>query len=595
MDEIQGLLAQGRAALEGGNLEQASTLVRRVLDLEGGNKEARSLSKAIEKAMRAAEKERKKQQTAPEPKKEPVPKLDFAAAGSGDETWVMPEKSQKKGSARVLIWAAAGAVLLAAIGTAVYFVLLRPKPFDEAALLASARSSLDQKLYDNAIELSQRILATVPGSTNAAAILAEAQKQKKQSSIETLMLEAQSLRGQKLFEQANATLQRILDIDPAYGPALDVRSQIEAEVSSTKSEEEQGKNIQEWLNKAKSLMAAGKLPEARSEIAKVEKLRPDAPELPPLRKQLQTAVAAKAAADLAKAKTQKEQQDASQKQARLAEIRRKATDLFGQGKYVDAQGALDQWLADEPQNSQALSLRTQIGDAQTSVKAFEAALSEKRYEEALNAVARLQKANPADPNITAYRKRLEDTRASARASFSVVRLGEAGTLLFDDQPVGTGGEVDNRTVPIGRHKLTLKNAQGKLASIAVDLVDGQKADYVYDASVPELRPMAPTDRALLERRKAREEVHSYVVEHNHGTFRGRCKGTLTVSGLVVEYRTTETDHNFSWPFRTLKLALRDDRVEFTTADNKTQTFKLPDAAKAKEVKQLWDKLQQLGK
>jgi len=205
-----------------------------------------------------------------------------------------------------------------------------------------------------------------------------------------------------------------------------------------------------------------------------------------------------------------------------------------------------------------------------------------------------RKSIPPIRGIAELRKRIDDSKASAKATFSVFRLGEAATLTLDDQPIGTGGEIENRSVAIGRHKISVKNAQGKQSTLNVDFLDGQKIDYVYDAAVPELRPMAgAADRALIEKNRMREETRSFQVEHTHGALRGRCRGTLAVNATNVVYSTSESDHDFTWAFRQLKLAAKDDRTfEITAQDNKKNTFRFAEPAKAKEFKQLWEKLAQ---
>lgn len=584
---IESLLNHSRASLDKRNFDESAELTNQVLALDRNNKEAKSLVKAIERGRRAAEKELKKQKAKEPAKEAPHP----VAVAPSDKAMIMPAKPESVGGGRKrMLWIGVAVVVLtAAGGLALQMVKSRaPKPPDLSTQIAAARSSLDQKLYDKAIELSELVLAASPANADAAAILKEARQLKKRSAIETLMLSAQNLRAQRRLDDANGTLIMILDIDPAYKPALEVRSQIEAEIVSTRSMEEQDKTIKEWFDNAVNLLAAGKTNEAKAEIDNVARLRPDAPELEPLRKKWKD----QAAADAAREQADREE---AQKQSRIATIRQKSSDLFSQGKYADAQAALNEWLGDDPQNSQANSLRNQINDAQTATKNYETAISEKRYEDALNAIAHLQKINPMDPNIEACKKRADDSKASARATLSVMRLGEPGTLALDDQPVGANGEIDNKFVPIGRHKLSVKNAQGRQNMLNVDLIDGQKVEFVYDSSA-ELRTFAPaTDRALLEKRRTREEIHSLQAEHNHGALRGKCKGVLTISGISVTYHTTETDHGFSYRFEELALAVNNDRLEFSAPENKRITFTLPNAANAREVKQLWDKLLQLGK
>jgi hypothetical protein len=581
-EKINGLLTRSRAALERNEFAEATELANQVTALDEKNKDAKSLIKTVEKARRAAEKEAKKKKAAP-PKPQP--------AIPGDSTWIMPEQPKAKSFGKLVLWACLGLLVIGGAFGALYYLRPRPKPVDVSAQLAAARTSLDQKRYDAAMETAQRILDTSPGNADAAAILAEAQKNKKQTLIESLLMEAQTLRGQKQFAEAGQALQKIFDLDPSNGPALEVKNQIEADVSASKSSEEQDKLIKQWLDNAKALIAAGKLAEAKTEVAKIEQLRPNTPDLPAFRKQLKSMETKSSVAELDR---KQKEQESGQKQARLAEIRRRPSELVAQGKYTEAVDAIGEWLKEEPQNAQAHALKSQVDEALRSLKAFESALSEKRYEEALNAAAALQKINPSDPRIADWKRRVEDSRASAKATLSVYRLGEAAPLALDDQPLGANGEVEGKTIPIGKHKLSVKNAQGKQSIINVEFLDGQKAEYVYDAAIPDLRVMAAaTDRALIEKRKSREETRSFAVEHNHGTLRGKCKGTLAVSAVNLIFTTTESDHGFTWSFRQLKLVAKDDRsFDITGPDNKKATFRLAEPSKATEFKQFWEKLVQ---
>jgi hypothetical protein len=213
----------------------------------------------------------------------------------------------------------------------------------------------------------------------------------------------------------------------------------------------------------------------------------------------------------------------------------------------------------------------------------------------LKYVAELDKINASDPALADLRKRAEGRKASAKATISVFRLGAPAVITLDDESIGSDGEVDGKGLGIGRHKLAILFG-GKQASRTTDFVDGQRDTLVYDSATMELRPMVETDRALLARRKVREQVTSYEVEHRH-TF-GRCTGTLFISGFKVEYRASDKGHSFERPFGGLKLSVKDkdDKLDMQTSDGRQSwTFKVRNAAQAAEIKELWDKLQKLGK
>ncbi len=583
--DIDGLISRSRAALEKRDFDNSAELATRAMELDGSSKEVKSLVKAIEKARRSARKEMKKQKTKAPAQETPRPVMTAA----GGKIAIKPAKPDDLRQGRkMMLWIGAAVIALIVVAAPVLYLsgFLSPQPPDLTTQIADAKSSLDQKLYDKAIQLSQLVLTASPANAEAEAILKAAQLQKKRETVDNLVREADTFRAQNRLNEADSTLQRILEIDPVYSPAWAVRLQIEAEISSAKSREEQDRAVKEGLDNALRLMDAGMTDAAKAEIDKVALLRPDAPELEALRNRLREKMSANGWAQ--------PDQPEGQTQPRIAELRQKSSDLFSQGKYAEAITAMNEWLAVDPQNSQAHSLRNQLDEAQTSARNYETAISAKRYDDALNAIAHLQQINPADRNIEAYKKAVEDAKASARATISILRLGEPGALALNEQPIGVNGEIENHLVPIGRHKLSVKNAQGRQSILNVDLTEGQKAEFVYDA-LPALRAFAPaTDRALLEKRKSREEIHTFQVEHSHGTFRGKCRGLLTISGISVAYKTAETDHSFAYRFEELKLAVNNDRLEFSAPDKKI-TLTLPTAANATAVKQLWDKLLQLGK
>jgi hypothetical protein len=216
------------------------------------------------------------------------------------------------------------------------------------------------------------------------------------------------------------------------------------------------------------------------------------------------------------------------------------------------------------------------------------------YDEALKAVATLAKANPDDPNLADLRKRAEAHKAAARASIAVFRLGPPCKLMLDDEPVGTDGELETKSISIGSHKVTIENSAGRQTSRTMEYTDGQTVVMVYDAGTMDLRNMTEADRPLLSKRKAREELHAYWVEHRH-TF-GRCNGQLVISGATVQYEASEKGHAFNRAFSSLKLNVNGDKLEMSTSDGRQNwTFRVRDAAQAKEIMDLWDRLLKLAK
>ena len=404
---------------------------------------------------------------------------------------------------------------------------------------------------------------------------------------ETLLMEAQSLRSQGKLQESLDVMAKLLALDPTNEAALAVRSQTETELAATKSGAEQDTAIKKWLTNVESLLAAGKLAEAKAGLDRVARIRPDSPELKVLRKKqaLQTYEAAR---------QEKDKYDIAQKQSRILELSRQAEDFFKQGKYTEATAAAEQWLAAAPQNTRAQTLQHQSAQAQQSLHSYETSMSDRLYDEALKAVSLLEKTNPNDPAIADMRKRAEGRKAAARATISVYRLGSPCKLTLDDEPLGTDGEVEARSITIGRHKLAIQNSASQQASRTLEFVDGQSMAMVYDAGTLEFRGMTEADRPLLSQRRIREEIHRYQVEHRH-TF-GKCNGTLLISGVNVQYQASEKGHAFNRAFSSLKLTVKDDGLDLQSTDGKQAwTFKVTSAAQASEIQKLWEKLQEIAR
>lgn len=582
--QIAGLLARSRDALGREMFDHARILAGQVLQLDPANKDARLLLEEIERS-RAKETEKSKEERKAEPPiAAPPPKAEYGEAGSADKTVVL-----RAAAARRVPWLAIGLgaifLILAGIGGGLYWKKIHAHaPAEIPEQLAAAKAAIDQRMFDKAIATAQQVLVTSPGNSQAQALLAEAQNKKKQMSFEVLLLEAQNLRTQNRIEESAKTIQKILDIDPTYEPALAARAQLEADVSTTKSKEEQDKVVSRWLANASSLLASDKLAEAKAELDKIARLRPDAPELSALSKRL-----TEKTAEVSR------QKEVEQKQARINKLRRRAEELFKQGKYSEIPAIVGQWQAEAPQDNQPAALRAQAAQAANALKAYESAMAEKQYDEATSALSRLEKINASDPALSELRKYIESRKAAANATLTIYRLGEPAALALDDQSIGANGEVENRGIPIGKHKLVVKFSGGKQSSWTLDCLDGQNVTLVYDAAASQVRTMVPADRELLAKRKTREEVHSYPAEHRHGIL-GKCTGDLLVSGLGVEYKTSNKPHSFNIRFQDVTLAVSNDRVELENkASKQSYTFKMRNAEEASAVKTLWQKLQQLSR
>jgi tetratricopeptide (TPR) repeat protein len=409
--------------------------------------------------------------------------------------------------------------------------------------------------------------------------------------ISNLLLEAQTLRSQNRLEEAKTPLRRILELDPAHEAALAVMAQVEADLSKNKSQEEQDVEIAKWLAAAGAEVAAGRLPEAGADVTKILRLRPNHPEALALRKQI-----ADKTAELGR--RQKEQSEAALKlkQKETEDLVRQAEEQVRSGRYAEAQTAIDRVLGGDPGNAAATEIRTRISTLQANLKSFDRFMAEKSYEDALNSLQAVEKLNRSDPSVAEMRRRLDAAKASSRATVTVYRLADPGTLTLDGQPFGNNGEADNRAVPVGRHRLAVRDKNGRESgSVDLHFADGSASSFVYDGT--ELRPMTAADRDKLGQRRERERTVEFPIEHQHGgVFRkSSCTGQLLLSGFSVEYRTTEKEHAFQIPFASAKLVQNGERFDFIDARSKEEhkNFKARDAAQARALSTLWDRLSKL--
>ena len=180
---------------------------------------------------------------------------------------------------------------------------------------------------------------------------------------------------------------------------------------------------------------------------------------------------------------------------------------------------------------------------------------------------------------------------------SVYRLGAKATLLLDGRPIGNDGEIENESVPIGSHILAVENSGNVIASKKFDFFEGQRAAIVYDMAKQNLRSMADSDRDLLAQRKTMEEVRSFDVEHDHGAFRGSCRGVLMIDYLDVAYKPSAGEHGFRIPFKLLKINGNGKSVElYYIADNKHfQNFRFQDERAAEKFRRIWGELKTIAR
>jgi serine/threonine protein kinase len=631
--KIAECLSLSREALAQGRFENAAGLANEVLALDEKHKEAKALAKEIAKARRKSEKDLNKHQ-------KEFAKADAAySTGNGTEgaaivgetyllETVKPDKTRRM-LTRIGLPVLAAAVLLAGI---IYWLVSpggeEAKPAAPVLKISDAQSHLDQKNYDKALEIARQILQSSPADNQAKAIAAEAEKKKRESAIEVLMLEAQNFRTLGQFDQSLNTIQRVLDADPNYQPALEVRTQIQQEMAANAVKTEQDENIKKSLARAASFLTACKLTEAKTEISAIKseqdkeiqkrlakvrslldacKLKearvvidrakrtdPAIPELDPLGKQL-----AAATTEYSRIQTEFDKwSSVVSAQNEIAELGSKAELLFKQAKYNECHDVLTQLLSLAPQNHQAQTMSAQVNEARESLKAYEAAMAAKRLPEALSAVDRLEKAHASNPDIAEYRQRADALRKSAKAILNILRIGEAGSLTLDDKPIGSDGEVINSSVGIGSHTLVIKGSGGKQKSANIELFDGANPTYVYNLANMEFSPMTESDREIIKIRKEREKIRTFRVQHVHGMLRGNCTGDLAINGLKVEYRSSQSGgHIITHTFANLSLRVDGDKVELkeVPGNKEVGAFKAQSPGEAGNIKEWWDALEKLGK
>ncbi len=629
--KIAECLAGSREALIQGRFETAAGFADQILMLDEKHKEAKSLLKEIAKARKKSEKELSRQQK--EFAKADAANLEQDAtegAAVVAKTYLV-DTAKPNRKRQYLLY---GGCALVALVLTILVITWRSRSGEKAEPVApvvqisDAKSFLDQKKYDKAIEVAQKILQTSPMDGQAKTILAEAQKQQRQTNIEVLMLEAQNYRSLGQFDESLGSVQKILDLDPGYQPALDVRTQIQEEMAASAAKLEQNETVRNSLTRAGLILAACKLPEAKSEIGAIKgeqdkdiqkrlakaralldacKLKdakiiidrakradPTIPEIDPFGKQLasKTAEYSRIQADLNK------WTGALGIQTQIADLSGRAELLFRQAKYGECQEAVNQWLSLAPQNRQAQALSAQVNEARESIRAYESAVAAKRIPDALNALDRLEKIHPSNPDIAEYRQRAEALRRSAKATLNILRLGEAATLTLDDKSIGSDGEVVGSSVGAGSHTLLIKSGGGKQKSIHIELADGTNQTFVYNLATLDFGPMTESDRETIRIRREREKNRSFQVQHTHGLLRGSCAGELVINGFRVEYRPSQsTNHAMTHSFANLKLTRDGDKIQLaeTPGNKDVGTFKARNADEAKGILEWWETLEKLGK
>ena len=419
--------------------------------------------------------------------------------------------------------------------------------------------------------------------SNKAPQIAEASAKENADTPELLMKEAQTLASENRIEESKGILHKILETNPGYEPAI-------AELKNLDSPPKTSLNpVETATARITGLLNSGKLQLAKVEIDNLQPTSPKAAE--GLRKRWQALSGAKQVQEQWR-KDEEQQKLLRQKEE---EWNRQLSEFLSRGKYGEASGALGLWLSEDPGSARAQDLNARVQEIQRQLKNYASALAENRYPEAFNALNNAEKMNPSDPNLADMRRQVETRKAAARAALTIHRLGPKAALLLDGKPIGKDGELENEPIPIGNHTLAIENDAGLIASRIQEYSEGQHVVLVYDAVKQTVRSMTDADREMLAQRKAMEDVERFSLEHDHGVFRGSCRGVLSLNFLDVAYSPSSGDHGFRIPFKLLKLKADGKTITFYNIADDThfKTFRFADAQSAYKFRQKWDELKTL--
>ena len=414
--------------------------------------------------------------------------------------------------------------------------------------------------------------------------------------LSTLLKEAHTLAVNNRYEESKVLIRRILEVDPNHEAAIIALNEVNAALalSDTDGIGSGRQPPPEQLTHVSDLIKSGKLRLAKVEIDKLQQRYPDSPKIDELRR-IYLSGNSRETIESGRSGKAEEQQKAT-RDKKEAEWKNRLTEYFSQGNYGEASSILNTWLEENPESSQAKQFIAEIKEIQFNLRVCASALSEKRYQDALEAIGRAEKINPADSSLTEMRRRIEARKAEATATLTVHRLGEKASLLLDGKSIGNDGEIESERIAIGNHTLAIESSEGFVASWQQEFLEGQEAAFVYDAAEQSLRPMTEADRELLVQRKEMEKVHRFVVEHKHGVFRGSCRGEILVNYFELIYKPYSGTHGFQIPAKAIKVGVDGKSMDLIfVLDNQTfESFKFQDATAAERFRQTWSQIRALG-
>ena len=401
-----------------------------------------------------------------------------------------------------------------------------------------------------------------------------------------LLNEARAFAAENRVEESKVIVRRILETNPSDQQAIAFLNEITTAPSNNRT----GKSVEDSIQGISALIQSGRLQAAKTELDRLQRLYPEAPEIQALRRRWQAANSKQTQSQM-----KKEEEQETRSRQKEEGWNRQLTDLLAHGKYSEAAGTLSLWLSENPASTRAQELNSRLIEIQRQLKAYSSAMDENRYPEALSALAGAEKLNPADPGFAELRRQVETKNASARAFLTVRRLGGKASLMLDGRPIGKDGEAENESIPIGSHTLAVANGGGVVALRIQEYFEGQRVALIYDVAKQSLRAMTEADRDLINRRRAMEEAERFSLAHDHGIFRGNCRGVLSLDALDVTYSPSSGSHGFRIPFKLLRLKTDGKSISLYYISDNThfQTFEFPDSQAAARFKQKWDDLKSL--
>jgi serine/threonine-protein kinase len=264
------------------------------------------------------------------------------------------------------------------------------------SILSQARHALQRRELEEAENRLRQALQLEPKNKEAKALLKEIKREKEKSGADRLgsySLEPTTVARRTTFARfklaaiwgvgallfvifAGRVISNLIDRPP---PSVEPTKREETK-SKTDQEEQSG-----WLEHAADLLKERRHSDAKTALEQGLRRWPDNQEAAQLLKKVNAIITA---GDT---------------------YGPKAQTLFKQGQYDEALRILDQWLGDDPESPPAQKLRTRTREAQQLVTSYQSGMRDSNYEMASNALWRLEKLNPDDPESKNRRSDIDRT------------------------------------------------------------------------------------------------------------------------------------------------------------------------------------------